>query len=123
MPRVSVFQSGTVRHLAPSIHSLIRIRQPNLVSKQCSETQLPGLPFLVFPDLRPPVDVDHELGEDLRGGVVQPEPPPDRREVRDGVHHLQHPARGLPVLAEGLQSAQIYFNSSRMIRILGTCSI
>jgi hypothetical protein len=55
----------------------------------------------------PPVDVDHELGEDLRGRVVQPEPAPDRCEVGDGIHHLQHPARGLPIFAEGLKSKLI----------------
>ncbi len=76
------------------------------------------------PDLRPPVDVDHELGEDLRGRVIQPEPAPDRGEVGDGIHHLQHPAWGLPILAEGLQLSVVQAaNTNVMGGILSVCIV
>jgi hypothetical protein len=79
------------------------------VRKKIKNYKLPGLPFLILPDLRSVVDVYHQLGEDLRGRVIQPEAAPHRREVGDGVHHFQHPAGRLPVLAQGLQQCKSEF--------------
>ena len=63
---------------------------------------LPGFCLLIVRRLRPPIDVDHQLPQDLGCGVVQPKSSPDGGEVANRVHYFQDPPRRLPVLARCL---------------------
>jgi len=63
---------------------------------------LPGFCLLIVRRLRPPIDVDHQLPQDLGCGVVQPKSSPDGGEVANRIHYFQDPPRRLPVLARCL---------------------